>query len=88
MVYADIRIVLAPALRGQVYSGELTVSPKADSDKSRFIRNRLQQNREIIQSLKERQDEKRTRSERVADFVTTTFGSIGFLTINIVWFAV
>jgi uncharacterized membrane protein len=56
--------------------------------KKHSLQHRLQQNSEIIQSLKERQDEKRTRAEKIADKMTDIFGSIGFLVANIIWFAI
>jgi uncharacterized membrane protein len=56
--------------------------------KKHSLQHRIQQNSEIIQSLKERQDEKRTRAEKIADKMTEIFGSIGFLVANIIWFAI
>lgn len=44
--------------------------------------------RRIIKSLKAKADAKRTLYEKVADWMTTIFGSIGFLGINMVWFFV
>ncbi len=65
------------------------MSRHTESDeKASYIQSKLKQNREIIRSLKERQDAKRSRSEKIADLVTAKFGSIAFLTINLVWFAV
>ncbi|MDZ4764276.1 MAG: DUF1003 domain-containing protein [Chloroflexota bacterium] len=55
--------------------------------KSRYLQHHLQKSREIIRSLKAEQDEKRSLTEKIADFVTALFGSIGFLVINVVWFA-
>ena len=52
------------------------------------IQQRIQSNRRIIKSLKARADAKRTRSEKIADWMTNTFGSIAFLIANIVWFFV
>lgn len=43
--------------------------------------------RHIITSLKAKADAKRTLTEKLADWITSTFGSIGFLTLNVVWFA-
>lgn len=42
----------------------------------------------LIQSLKAQSDAKRTIAERIADWATETFGSIGFLFANIAWFVV
>lgn len=56
--------------------------------KGHYLQHHLRQNRQIIRSLKAIQDEKRSVAEKIADFVTNLFGSIGFLTLNIVWFAV
>lgn len=56
--------------------------------KGHYLQHNLQQNRQIIRSLKAIQDEKRSVAEKIADFVTSLFGSIGFLTLNVVWFAV
>lgn len=57
-------------------------------DQFPYLQKRLQQSRQIIRSLKEKQDEKRSRAEKIADFMTTVFGSMAFLVINAVWFAV
>lgn len=40
-----------------------------------------------VRSLKARIDERRTRMERVADWVSELFGSNAFLVVNVVWFA-
>jgi uncharacterized membrane protein len=48
----------------------------------------LQSSRQIMQSLKARADKQRTRAERLADRMTGLFGSMGFLLINALWFAV
>lgn len=42
--------------------------------------------KKIIQSIKARSDEKRTLSEKIADGMTQTFGSIPFLILNTIWF--
>jgi uncharacterized membrane protein len=51
------------------------------------IQHKIRANREIIKSLKSQQDEKRSLAEKVADFLTSTFGTMGFLILNILWFA-
>ena len=62
--------------------------PTQSNPKIHALQHRIQQNREIIQSLKARQDEKRTWAEKIADTMTDLFGSIGFLVVNIIWFAI
>lgn len=65
------------------------MSPKTEPlTKNRFLRKNLEESRDIIRSLKARQDEKRTRAEKMADFMTGLFGSIPFLLLNVVWFVV
>ncbi|MBZ0286737.1 MAG: DUF1003 domain-containing protein [Anaerolineae bacterium] len=44
--------------------------------------------RNIIQSLKTKTDAKRSTSEKLADWITSRFGSMSFLAINVIWFAV
>ena len=66
-----------------------TVSQNTEPhEKSGYIQNKILQNRQIIRSLKEKQDRKRSRAEKIADFMTTLFGSMGFLTVNLTWFAI
>jgi uncharacterized membrane protein len=49
----------------------------------------VQQGRKfVVRSLKARADAKRTVMERVADWMTSFFGSITFLLVNVLWFAV
>jgi uncharacterized membrane protein len=60
----------------------------APQSKNQSVQHKLQANREIIKSLKAQQDEKRGLAEKVADFLTAVFGSMGFLILNILWFAV
>ncbi len=48
---------------------------------------RLRRSARAIKSLKARSQAKRDLAERVADFMTRTFGSITFLILNLVWFA-
>lgn len=62
--------------------------PIASTEKLAGLQARLQQNRQIIRSLKEKQDKKRSYAEKLADFMTALFGSMGFLIINAVWFAI
>lgn len=40
----------------------------------------------LVHSMKAKADRERSFSEKLADFMTATFGSITFLTINVVWF--
>ena len=47
----------------------------------------IQRSRHIIKALKADADAERTRSERLADWITSRLGSMTFLMINFVWFA-
>ena len=60
---------------------------KAHPSRKHSVEQKIQANQEAIKSLKTQEDEKRSFSEKVADFLTTAFGSMGFLVINILWFA-
>jgi uncharacterized membrane protein len=42
--------------------------------------------RQLIHSLKAKADAKRSWSEKVADWMTAHFGSMGFLALNVIWF--
>lgn len=42
--------------------------------------------RQAIHSLKVKADAKRTWSEKLADWMTVRFGSMGFLGLNVIWF--
>lgn len=44
--------------------------------------------RGIIKSMKKKADVKRRVSEKIADFMSSFFGSIGFLTLNVLWFLI
>lgn len=44
--------------------------------------------REVIKSFKAKADAKRTRTEKFADWMTSYFGSINFLIINVAWFII
>lgn len=48
----------------------------------------IHNSRRIIRSLKAKADAKRNFSQKLADWVTDTFGSIGFLMVNISWFII
>jgi uncharacterized membrane protein len=50
--------------------------------------NSLSASRKLIQSVKAKADAKRTRSERMADWLTEKFGSMTFLLLNAAWFTV
>ena len=41
--------------------------------------------REVIKSFKAKADAKRTKTEKFADWMTSYFGSINFLILNVVW---
>jgi uncharacterized membrane protein len=43
---------------------------------------------QIVKSLKAKADAKRTASQKFADWMTAAFGSVTFLTLNALWFAV
>lgn len=47
-----------------------------------------QQRRKAIKSFKAKADARRTPSEKFADFLTAKFGSVVFLSLNVVWFVV
>jgi len=49
---------------------------------------RIQNSRRIIKSFKAKADAKRTFAEKVADYMTAKFGSIRFLTLNVIWFTI
>jgi uncharacterized membrane protein len=57
------------------------------SNDSGNIPRSVRNSRRIIRSLKAKADEKRTLSEKIADWMTETFGSMGFLLLNVIWFA-
>lgn len=48
----------------------------------------LQERRERIKSFKAKMDLKRTLTDKAADFLTESFGTIWFLTVNAIWFGV
>jgi uncharacterized membrane protein len=47
---------------------------------------RFNTSRGIIRSLKTKADAKRSRAEKIADWMTESFGSFGFLLVNVAWF--
>jgi uncharacterized membrane protein len=49
---------------------------------------RIENSRRVIGSLKAKADKKRRVSEKLADWMTGAFGSMNFLFVNVVWFAV
>lgn len=49
---------------------------------------RLKNRSEIIRAFKAKLDKKRSPTERLADFMTTKFGSMVFLGANAVWFVI
>ena len=51
------------------------------------LHHRLHRKKRLIQSFKEKANAKRTLTERLADFMTEKFGSMMFLGINAVFFA-
>lgn len=64
------------------------MSENQQKTEHRNLNENLRSNREVIRSLKTEQDEKRSLSEKVADFLTERLGSMGFLILNILWFVV
>lgn len=50
--------------------------------------NSVQGRRKAIKSFKAKADAKRTPTEKFADFLTEKFGTVTFLALNFIWFAV
>jgi uncharacterized membrane protein len=50
--------------------------------------NSSQAQKHMAQTIKSKMDAKRTRAEKVADWLTSRFGTTAFLAINIIWFAI
>ncbi len=48
----------------------------------------VQRRRKAIMSLKARADAKRSFAEKLADVLTSKFGSVTFLILNLIWFAI
>jgi uncharacterized membrane protein len=44
--------------------------------------------RKVIKSFKAKADAKRSPTEKFADFLTVKFGTVTFLTLNFIWFAI
>lgn len=55
---------------------------------SPFIKEEMQNRKQIYRSLKARANQKRTAWERAADYFASIFGSITFLVLNVIWFSV
>ena len=53
---------------------------------SSFFKDSSEPKRKIFQSIKARANSQRTISERIADWMTTRFGSMTFLTANVLFF--
>lgn len=49
---------------------------------------KIKHNRLVVQSYRSRADAKRTLSDKIADNLTSRFGTVAFLIINAVWFSV
>jgi uncharacterized membrane protein len=64
------------------------MSENQQNTKHSYLHQNLTAHRQVIHSLKEQQDEKRTLSDKVADVLTSAFGSMGFLLLNLLWFTV
>lgn len=52
------------------------------------LRNPLQTSRHVIRSLKAKYKAKRTLTEKIADWMTSSFGTINFFLINVLFFSV
>ena len=65
---------------------------KKEMNEAQATKNEPQANihtsRHIINSLKAKADRKRSLSEKIADWITGTFGSMGFLIVNVLWFSI
>jgi len=48
----------------------------------------VQRRRKAIKSFKAKADAKRTVTEKFADFLTVKFGTVTFLVLNVIWFAI
>jgi uncharacterized membrane protein len=48
----------------------------------------IQRRRKAIKSFKARMDAKRSVSDKFADFLTAKFGTVTFLILNMIWFAI
>jgi uncharacterized membrane protein len=59
-----------------------SINPKASRAEN------IQTRRQAIKSFKAKANAKRTLTEKFADWLTSKFGSISFLTINAIWFGV
>jgi uncharacterized membrane protein len=62
-------------------------SPKQKHTKAQ-IEESENSSRRLARSLKAEFDSRRTLLERIADYLTATFGTMTFLVINIIWFAI
>ena len=49
---------------------------------------KVNKRRQVMKSFKAKADAKRTPTEKFADLVTAKFGSVGFLSLNAIWFIV
>lgn len=53
-----------------------------------YYSKKLKARRHIIKSIKAKTDAKRSLAEKFADFLTSSFGSMAFLILNLFWFAI
>jgi uncharacterized membrane protein len=71
---------------------EIAHGRKKEMNEAQKAKNEPQANRHtsrhIINSLKAKADRKRSLSEKIADWITGTFGSMGFLIVNVLWFSI
>lgn len=61
---------------------------KTDPHVQKELAQDIDDRKRVIRSLRAKEDEKRSFSERIADKVSETFGSMTFLALNVVFFAV
>ena len=59
-----------------------------DNNNDPAHRQNLGPSRQAIHRMKVKADAKRTRSEKLADWMTSRFGSVGFLALNVGWFVI
>ena len=63
-------------------------TPKNDPRLNAELAQNIDDRKRVIRSLRAKEDEKRSFSERIADRVSEIFGSMTFLALNVVFFAV
>src|SRR3989344_1237029 len=71
----------------EVMAGNGGVKKSIFTQESPFERE-IQKSRKAILSFRAKADRKRSLSEKFADWITSTFGTIFFLTINLLFFVI